>query len=198
MSLKNLKLAIAEPNEIIRLGLESFLKKIPGYKIQVMDISDSSKDILEQLSDYGVDIMLLNPIISGLSLKKEYKVSSDIGFIAILTCPIDISLISGYNDYLTLSDTSEKFQEVFDKILSSEKSTDNAEECALTAREKEVVVCVVKGMTNKQIADVLFLSTHTVITHRRNIAKKLQIHSTSGLTIYAIVNKLVELDEINK
>lgn len=66
----------------------------------------------------------------------------------------------------------------------------------LSAREREIIVCVVKGMTNKQIADTLCISTHTVITHRRNIAAKLQIHSAAGLTIYAIVNKLVELSEI--
>lgn len=66
----------------------------------------------------------------------------------------------------------------------------------LSAREREIIVCVVKGLTNKQIADALCISTHTVITHRRNIAAKLQIHSAAGLTIYAIVNKLVELSEI--
>lgn len=58
------------------------------------------------------------------------------------------------------------------------------------------VVCIVKGMSNKQIADTLCISTHTVITHRRNIVAKLQIHSPAGLTIYAIVNKLVDLSEI--
>jgi two-component system response regulator NreC len=58
------------------------------------------------------------------------------------------------------------------------------------------VVCVVKGMTNKEIAENLFLSIHTVITHRRNISKKLQIHSAAGLTIYAIVNKLVTLNDV--
>ena len=51
-------------------------------------------------------------------------------------------------------------------------------------------------VTNKAIADQLYLSIHTVITHRRNIARKLQIHSPAGLTIYAIVNKLVELQDI--
>lgn len=56
--------------------------------------------------------------------------------------------------------------------------------------------CVVKGMTNKEIAENLFLSIHTVITHRRNISKKLQIHSAAGLTIYAIVNKLVTLNDV--
>ncbi len=66
----------------------------------------------------------------------------------------------------------------------------------LSQREKEIIVCVVKGLTNKQIAETLCISTHTVITHRRNIAAKLQIHSAAGLTIYAIVNKLVELSEI--
>lgn len=70
------------------------------------------------------------------------------------------------------------------------------EEQILTPREKEVVIAVVKGMTNKEIADELCLSTHT--THRRNIARKLDIHSLSGLTIYAIMNKLIELDEIMK
>lgn len=66
----------------------------------------------------------------------------------------------------------------------------------LSSREREIIVCVVKGLTNKEIADELCISTHTVITHRRNIAAKLQIHSAAGLTIYAIVNKLVELSEI--
>lgn len=66
----------------------------------------------------------------------------------------------------------------------------------LSSREKEIIICVVKGMTNKEIAEQLCISTHTVITHRRNIANKLQIHSAAGLTIYAIVNKLVDLSEL--
>lgn len=67
----------------------------------------------------------------------------------------------------------------------------------LSAREKEIVACVAKGMANKEIADQLCLSINTVTTHRRNIARKLSIHSSAGITIYAIVNKLVTLDEVN-
>ncbi|MFA5202364.1 MAG: LuxR C-terminal-related transcriptional regulator, partial [Bacteroidales bacterium] len=62
--------------------------------------------------------------------------------------------------------------------------------------EKEIIVEVVKGLINKQIAEKLCLSVHTVITHRRNIANKLQIHSPAGLTVYAILNKLVSLEDI--
>lgn len=66
----------------------------------------------------------------------------------------------------------------------------------LSDRELEVVRCIVRGMSNKEVAAHLFISINTVLTHRKNIARKLNIHSTGGLTIYAIANKLVRLDEI--
>ncbi len=74
------------------------------------------------------------------------------------------------------------------------KNVDGTE--ALGEREKDVIVALVQGMTNKEIADHLCISVHTVITHRRNIARKLQIHSPAGLTIYAIVNNLVDITSV--
>lgn len=67
---------------------------------------------------------------------------------------------------------------------------------ALSDRERDVVVCLVEGMSNKEIADHLCISINTVITHRRNIARKLQIHSVAGLTIYAIALKLVDISSV--
>ena len=66
----------------------------------------------------------------------------------------------------------------------------------LSDREKDVIIALVQGMSNKQIADHLCISLNTVITHRRNIARKLQIHSPAGLTIYAIVNHLVDISSV--
>lgn len=74
------------------------------------------------------------------------------------------------------------------------QNPDNNE--SLSDREKDVIISVVQGMTNKEIADHLCISTNTVITHRRNIARKLQIHSPAGLTIYAIVNNLVDITAV--
>ncbi len=76
------------------------------------------------------------------------------------------------------------------------QKTNSEDKEILSEREKDVIVCVVKGMTNKAIADKLFISINTVTTHRRNIAKKLNIHSSAGLTIYAIMNKLVDIKEV--
>ena len=67
---------------------------------------------------------------------------------------------------------------------------------ALSDRERDVIIGVVQGLQNKEIADRLFISVNTVITHRRNIARKLQIHSPAGLTIYAIVNGLVDISSV--
>ena len=67
---------------------------------------------------------------------------------------------------------------------------------ALSDREKDVIIALVQGMANKEIADHLCISVNTVITHRRNIARKLQIHSPAGLTIYAIVNGLVDISSV--
>ena len=66
----------------------------------------------------------------------------------------------------------------------------------LSEREQDVLVQVVHGLSNKEIADVLCISPHTVISHRKHIARKLNIHSTAGLTIYAIVNKLVDINTL--
>lgn len=76
-----------------------------------------------------------------------------------------------------------------------EEANSSADE-QLSDREKEVVACVARGLSNKDIADKLFLSVNTVTTHRRNIARKLHIHSAAGLAIYAIVNKLVALEDV--
>ncbi|MBO4485667.1 MAG: helix-turn-helix transcriptional regulator [Prevotella sp.] len=81
------------------------------------------------------------------------------------------------------------------KISSMISQAPNNNE-ALSDREKDVVIGVVQGMSNKEIADHLCISVNTVITHRRNIARKLQIHSPAGLTIYAIVNNLVDISSV--
>lgn len=88
-----------------------------------------------------------------------------------------------------------KQNDVSVKITNMINSAPQSDE-QLSDREKDVIVALVQGMTNKEIADHLFISINTVITHRRNIARKLQIHSSAGLTIYAIVNNLVDISSV--
>jgi DNA-binding CsgD family transcriptional regulator len=83
------------------------------------------------------------------------------------------------------------------KILS-EKSNDNPSAMAdLSEREKDVLIQVALGLINKEIAEKLFISIHTVITHRKHITEKLGIKSIPGLTVYAILNKLIDTENID-
>jgi regulator of cell morphogenesis and NO signaling len=86
-------------------------------------------------------------------------------------------------------------QKINDESVMEEEQ-DNNDSDVLSDREKDIIAGVVEGLTNKEIADKLFISVNTVTTHRRNIARKLNIHSPAGLTIYAIVNKIVDMKQI--
>ena len=70
------------------------------------------------------------------------------------------------------------------------------EEGLLSDREREVIRLVAMGLSNKEIAEKMFIAVNTVMTHRRNISRKLDIHATAGLTIYAIVNGIINVEDV--
>ncbi len=188
---------IAEPSAIIRCGVATLLQRIQSVNIEIAELSDISA--LSSLTIRTTpDIIIINPSYAGLQSISQLK--SEVGndslkIIALQTTFSDQSMLQSYDSIISIYDSAEAISEKIVEIVK-EEDIDNDSKKDLSSREKEIIVCVVKGMTNKLIADTLNLSPHTVIAHRRNIANKLQIHSPSGLTIYAIVNKLVDLSEV--
>lgn len=87
-------------------------------------------------------------------------------------------------------------QKLDPRVADAPATSAQADPQELTAREREIVRCIARGLSTKEIAQALFLSTHTVTTHRRNICAKLDIHSAPALTVYAIIHKLVDISEI--
>lgn len=83
-------------------------------------------------------------------------------------------------------------------FAEAEEKDEDDQDQTLSIREKDILAEVARGYTNKEIADRLYISIHTVITHRRNIARKLKIHSVAGLTIYAVANNLITIKEIGE
>jgi DNA-binding NarL/FixJ family response regulator len=196
----SVKIAIAEPSVILRSGLAAALKRIQGIHIQVFEIS--SIDLLANyIRLHKPGVLIVNPAYWGivdLHKLKEESGNKELKCFAFLSCLTDENILKQYDERISIYDSVDQLKVKLNKLFETpiEETTDDAE--ILSQREKEILTCVVKGQTNKEIAQTLFLSTHTVITHRRNIVRKLEIHSTAGLTIYAIVNKLVEIDEIKK
>ena len=121
----------------------------------------------------------------------------------IFNCEQDLALHTDVEDRLFVpvvlqleEDVKNQKKKVVQEVPEEAVTEASASEDNLSQREKEIIRCVVKGLSNKEIAEELFISVHTVITHRRNIARKLEIHSPTLLTVYAIVNKLVDISEV--
>ncbi len=195
-----LKILIVEPSVIIRSGLSVTLKRLPGFWIQPIEIN-SIENLDHVLELNKPDILIINPSFWGfvdMTKPRSYSASAELKIIALTSSSYSDTLLKKYDQEISIHDTVEQIGEKIEKLYTDAEIKEEAteENELLSTREKEILVLVVKGMTNKEIAQKLFLSAHTIITHRRNIVRKLEIHSTAGLTVYAIVNKLVELDEI--
>ena len=195
----SLKVLVATSSAIIRSGLSSVLKRIHEMNIQPVEINS-----VEALNNYvqvqKPDILMIDPTFGGWFDISEFKATNSglnsMKCIAIIANMIDSTQLKHYQETIAIYDSIETITDKLKLLLESEEEEKESDTEALSQREKEIITLVVKGLTNKEIADQLYLSIHTVITHRRNIARKLQIHSPAGLTIYAIVNKLVELKDV--
>lgn len=118
----------------------------------------------------------------------------------IIVCENDLNSHCMIEDELFIPCVKKLESEVSTRTSSIEDENQEADiepgQELLSQREKEIIICVAKGLSNKEIANQLFISVHTVTTHRRNISNKLQIHTSAGLTIYAIANSLVSIDDL--
>jgi len=181
---------VVHSNDIIRKGLASIIRTIAGIRVvehtSFAGLDFSANDIL----GYLLEPNMLNDFrkLGGICAKSKPK-----GIIIYNGSKIDgIDL-----PFIETSFSSERIIEFVKNILSNSRSFTDNQDNELSSREIDVLKCVALGMSNKEIADRLFISIHTVITHRKNITAKLGIKSTSGLTIYAIMEGYIEPSSID-
>jgi len=210
-----IKVIIVDDHEIFRNGLKMVLNKISYVKL--IGEAQNGKEYIDLLNDNKLpDITLMDiemPVINGidaseLALKKypdlkiialtmfkddEYiKSMMDVGVKGFLIKNInkdtlDKALLTVYNggNYY-----SEELFEFFSKQLTKEKSVEN-NSISLTRREKEILQLLCEGLSNKEIADILFISERTVLGHKTNLLLKANCKNSLSLMAYAIKNKLV-------
>jgi DNA-binding NarL/FixJ family response regulator len=122
----------------------------------------------------------------------KLEISDKIPVIALLYQYFDREIYNMFTSTIYITDTEDI---ILSKLRNKQKKEDAGEK--LTDREKAVLKLLLKGMSNKEVADKLVISPHTVITHRKNIVEKTGIRSLSGLAIYAILNNITDMDEIS-
>ncbi|MBK5720816.1 response regulator transcription factor [Dysgonomonas sp. Marseille-P4677] len=190
-------LAVAETSYIIRKGLVYVLSQLSSVG-KVVELKEM-EDINYQLDILAPDAVLINPMLLGHTSKQDIRqqlnLDKSIAIIALVYNIIDEQFYRSYDAVIKINDSESKIEGTLLNCLNKEQNNQNDQE-ELSDREKEILISVVKGRSNKEIAEHHNISIHTAITHRRNITRKLKVHSISGLTIYAIINKLVDISEI--
>lgn len=201
--------AVAEAAPIVRAGLNACLRRLPGLgDVDVVPIEVKSyRELVEVVSADGLSSRLPAPglVIANPAFTPQFTPETlrndtrkeTLPVVALSTGMYSPAALRAYDAVISVVDETETLAATLRPFLMSDHAEPQTDREPLSTREKEIVTLVVKGLTNKEIAERLFLSVHTVITHRRNIARKLEIHSATGLTIYAIVNKLVDLSDIH-
>ena len=195
------KIIIVEPSPIISAGLASYFDDIK--QVSIVSQLDRIDRMEEKLAAYNPDILIINPLLIAYDTNEHFlKICRDFSNvipIALVTSYVDAGILKQFKDVIEINDSKQKVVTKIFNLLSDNKLTqDKPESIELSNRETDVLVALVKGLTNKEISDKLYISVHTVITHRKNIVRKTGIKSVSGLTVYALLNNLVDETEIYK
>ena len=199
-----IKIAVAEESPVIRMGVVAALKRVAGSSAILFEIARPA-DFNTRIKSYQPDVLIVDPHFSvspsslfdvtALRADSDLEMSSA-SVVALLSSPFSKQSLDAYDSWLSVYDSEDELKSLLDSLLKTEPVPLEDEEEQLSAREKEVVRYVVKGLANKEIADVMNISLFTVLTHRRNISRKLKIHSSIALAIYAISNKIATVDEV--
>ncbi len=195
-----LSVIIADESYLIRKGLLSLLLEFPSIGKIVESANEES--LLERLEQEFYTICFINPsILTSQGIKKiqEQNLKKSRVMVAILPSESsDKAQLKHFTEFITLdqgkSQLVKKMDGLFTRFVKSQP--DYGSSSGLSNREKIILRHIALGYTNKEIGEKLFISTHTVVTHRKNITRKIGIKTVSGLTVYAIFNKIVGMDEI--
>lgn len=184
----------------VRKHMQHENRKVFGYVEQLLQGRRTSEYTISQFArgHNSIDVKLQelkNIIIKYYAPTEQAELLNNVLY-DIFTCEKDLRIHCQVEDdiFVPAIEILEEKVGIQEEPIVKEEATRT--EDTLSDREREIVHCVVCGLSNKQIAEQLFISLNTVLTHRKNIARKLNIHSVAGLTIYAIVNKIVNIDEL--
>ncbi|SMO76842.1 DNA-binding response regulator, NarL/FixJ family, contains REC and HTH domains [Saccharicrinis carchari] len=195
---KKIKIAIAAKQFLYRLGIKTIISVI-GVEPELYETNDY--DNITQCLKHHPDIeyLIINQDILPLAKEKSLQSLKELCPCGKLMVIGDASMkhcscASFMHNIDNQKDVLEKFQEFF--FEPDKNPIEHENTTLLSDREIEVLTAVAMGYSNKEIAEKLFISSNTVITHRKNITEKLGIKTIAGLTVYAIINNLIDPETV--
>ncbi len=187
-------IVVLEPSKIVYEGLFASISQSEfDYAFFYVD---SLIELETLMLKREISIVLINPgIVQNRSkefsiLKKQY---SETRWIGIIYAYYDSSILKQFDNLFPITKDVSKLIRIINKICKN-KTSDKLNDEHLTEREIDVLRWLAKGLSNKEIADKLNVSIHTINTHRKNIMDKTSIRSLAGLTVYAVSKEIISLD----
>lgn len=193
-----LRVIIAEPSAVVAEGLRVLLDDAGGFRTVGVLGDLSSLECRVKVLD--ADIVILNPSLldarASHNLKAAFPSLQQVRTLAIIYGMFDDDVLRQFDGVAKIVDSPSSIAARLRHIAddAAESRADNGYE--LTEREREILMQVARGRANKDIADEYNISIHTVISHRKNITRKTGIKSVAGLTVYALLNNLIESSEV--
>lgn len=193
---KSINIVVVETSPLVIEGLSGIINK-SGLRF-FLSFATSLDDADFKITKIKAELVIINPSFFQSSPRAFTTIKNQhnqVKWIGLQYSYYDQKVLSAFDALITISDTPESIVATINKLLI-DKSPHllNSSQDVISERETEVLKLLAMGMANKEIADKLNISTNTVITHRKNISQKTGIKSVSGLTIYAVVQNLVSID----
>lgn len=185
---------------LLSVGIENLVLELSGMIVDHV-FSGTEKNLFYKITEKKPEFVIIDPksvtdIL--ISLIRQLNQESHIKVIGLISQVTNQNIKSQFK--YTLNTQHNKYQliESLKGIIGKELKQPDGNEPILSKRETEILRNLALGLTNQEIADKLFLSIHTVMTHRKKITRKLGIKTVSGLTVYALMNKLVDIREVER
>ena len=192
-----INIAIVESSLIICEGLSNILMQSGNhYNFYRFD---TLEEVIAGIQRYKIDVVILNPVIAQSDVKdflQKKNAVPAVVWVGIVYSFYSREVLNMLDATIEITDLSETITHVIARLTSSKCHCLNCKGTEqLTTREIDVLKQVALGLSNKEIAETLNISVHTVVSHRKNIIQKTGIKSQAGLTIYAISNKIIQLED---
>ena len=191
--MRRYRIAIIEPASVIGEGIASMLAASGEVEILFCCRTIAEAKSVARSSDEVEALFVAATLASQLS---NLQLRDDIPVIGIQSSLVESEALRRFAAVVTTFSTSEELLRILHDTLDRAAEPSYSESHELSERERDVLILVARGYTNKEIASELNISPHTVISHRKNIVHKTGIRSVAGLTVYAVLNKLITNEQL--
>ena len=195
--MRRYRVAIVEPSPIVAEGLASLLASCDD--MEVVSVSRSLRSWVEYGAMRKADVVVVgSQLLCALTqpLRVAVEELQGVTVVMLSTTVCDEEVLRWVDGVVNIYDDGQALARKLRAALDKDAANQYSDSHDLSERERDVLILVAKGMANKEIADRLNISIHTVMSHRKNITHKTGIKSVAGLTVYALLNNLLDQSDV--